>query len=209
LPPASEIPSLNNTLHTTLMHDTIQPQVLPIPSTAPGIGAICNSEAMLAEHMPTTLMFDKANDFLDESDDDIDQDDDENTTYKVSSFIKDFMEANPDPEVLPNERVQFPRKAVYSKVSKATRNALTQAKHAKKARFMAALECIYEKIKEEVAQVAKDFDMKEDTVLKKLQYDSWWSSKKRRVNLWNAIVHTCSVIEKSITTYLEVRGHYN
>jgi hypothetical protein len=74
---------------------------------------------------------------------------------------------------------------------------------------MAALECIYEKIKEEVAQVAKDFDMKEDVVLKKLQYDSQWSSKKCRVNLWNAIVHAHSVIEKSIMTYLEVRGHYN
>jgi hypothetical protein len=108
LPPTSEIPSLDNTLHTTLTHDTIQPQVLPIPSTIPGIRAICNSEAMLAEHMPTASMFDEADDFSDESDDDIDQDDDENTTHKVSSFIKDFMEANPDPEVLPNERVQFP-----------------------------------------------------------------------------------------------------
>jgi hypothetical protein len=37
-----------------------------------------------------------------------DQDDDESTTHKVSSFIKDFMEANPDPEALSNERVQFP-----------------------------------------------------------------------------------------------------
>jgi hypothetical protein len=108
LPPASEIPLFDNTLHTTLMHDTIQPQVLPIPSTAPGIGAICNSEAMLAEHMLTASMFDEADDFSDESDDDIDQDDDENTMHKVSSFIKDFMEVNPDPEALPNERVQFP-----------------------------------------------------------------------------------------------------
>jgi hypothetical protein len=108
LPPTSEILSLDNTLHTMLTHDTIQPQVLPIPSTVPGIGAICNSEAMLAEHMPTTSMFDEADDFSDKSDDDIDQDDDENTMHKVSSFIKDFMEANPDPEALPNERVQFP-----------------------------------------------------------------------------------------------------
>jgi hypothetical protein len=90
-----------------------------------------------------------------------------------------------------------------------TQNALTQAKHAKKACFMVALECIYKKIKEEVAQVAKDFDMKEDAVLKKLQYDLWWSSKKCRVNLWNAIVHACSVIEKSIMTDLEVRGYHN
>jgi hypothetical protein len=143
LSPASEIPSLDDTLHTTSTDNTIQPQVLPIPSTVPGIGAIYNSNVTMVEHIPTTLMFDRADNFSDESDNDIDQDDDEHTMHKVSSFIKDFMEANPDPEALPNKRVQFPRKAVSSKVSKVTQNALTKVKHAKKACFIAALECIY------------------------------------------------------------------
>jgi hypothetical protein len=76
------------------------------------------------------------------------------------------------------------------------------------------LERVHEKVEIEVAKIAKESYMKDDVVLSKLQHDSRWSSKKRGVNLWNAVIHVHSIIEKNgkicshITVYLDLTKLY-
>jgi hypothetical protein len=124
------------------------------------------------------------------------------------SFIREFIDA--EPSIGETDRVQFPREQASSKVPKATHDAIAAAMKLKMTRFQAALERVHEKVEIEVAETAKEFDMKDDVVLSKLQHDSRWSSKKHGVNLWNTVIYVRSIIEKNskicshITAYLDL-----
>lgn len=92
------------------------------------------------------------------------------------------------------EMIQLPRSRMPSKIPKATRQAVTERRREKAARFNAALETIREKIDSEVAEVASSFDMDVEEVSRKLYHDTRWANKKRAPNIWNAVVHARSVL---------------
>ena len=92
------------------------------------------------------------------------------------------------------EMIQLPWSHMPSKIPKATRQAVTERRREKAARFNAALETIHEKIDSEVAEVASSFDIDVEEVLRKLYHDTRWANKKRAPNIWNAVVHAQSVL---------------
>jgi hypothetical protein len=93
-----------------------------------------------------------------------------------------------------DQMIQLPRSRPSTKVPKATRQAVTDKRREKAARFQVALEKIREKIDTEISEVASRFDMKVEDVSCKLQHDTRWASKKRAPNIWNAVVHAQSVL---------------
>jgi hypothetical protein len=92
------------------------------------------------------------------------------TSNTHGSFVREFIDA--EPSIGETDRVQFPQEQASSKVPKATHDAIAAAMKLKMTWFQAVLERVYEKVEIEVAEIAKEFDMKDDVVLSKLQHDS-------------------------------------
>jgi len=137
---------------------------------------------------------------------DTEDSDQEHISEDTSSLVKQFLAA--EPELGEREGIQLPRNRVASKIPRATRDAITRAMRLRAERLKVALEKTYEKIEHDVADIATEFDMKEEAVMSKLQHDSRWGANKRSANLWNAVVHARSIVGKNSKTYSNIVTQY-